>query len=33
MCARRGIEFNDIEKNIFKSVFEESAKYRFWEKN
>jgi UDP-N-acetylglucosamine diphosphorylase/glucosamine-1-phosphate N-acetyltransferase len=32
MCARRGIEFNDIEKNIFKSVFEESAKYRFWEK-
>lgn len=32
MCARRGIDFDDIEKDIIKAVYDESAKYRFWEK-
>lgn len=32
MCARRGIKFDDVEKNLLQAVYEESAKYRFWEK-
>lgn len=32
MCARRGVAFDDIEKDIMKAVYDESAKYRFWEK-
>jgi hypothetical protein len=32
MCARRGVAFDDIEKDILKAVYDESAKYRFWEK-
>lgn len=32
MCARRGVAFDDIEKDIIKAVYDESARYRFWEK-
>ncbi|MES2558731.1 MAG: GlmU family protein [Bacteroidota bacterium] len=32
MCARRGVTFDDVEKDIIKAVYNESAKYRFWEK-
>ncbi|MES2691659.1 MAG: glucose-1-phosphate thymidylyltransferase, partial [Bacteroidota bacterium] len=32
MCSRRGIEFDETEKSILKAVYEESAKFRFWEK-
>lgn len=33
MCARRGVKFDDIEKDLLKAVYDESAKYRFWEKS
>jgi UDP-N-acetylglucosamine diphosphorylase/glucosamine-1-phosphate N-acetyltransferase len=32
MCARRGIVFDDMEKDLLKAVYDESAKFRFWEK-
>jgi UDP-N-acetylglucosamine diphosphorylase/glucosamine-1-phosphate N-acetyltransferase len=32
MCGRRGIIFDDVEKDILKAVYDESAKFRFWEK-
>lgn len=32
MCSRRGIEFDDTEKAILKTVYDESARFRFWEK-
>jgi UDP-N-acetylglucosamine diphosphorylase/glucosamine-1-phosphate N-acetyltransferase len=32
MCARRGIVFDEVEKNIMKTVYDESATFRFWEK-
>jgi hypothetical protein len=32
MCARRNIVFTDEDKAITKHVFEQTAKYRFWEK-
>ncbi len=32
MCARRNVEFGEVDKEIMKTVYEESAKYRFWEK-
>jgi UDP-N-acetylglucosamine diphosphorylase/glucosamine-1-phosphate N-acetyltransferase len=31
MCSRRGVMFDDVEKEIMKTVFEESARFRFWE--
>lgn len=32
MCARRNMAFDDTEKAIMKAVYDESAKFRFWEK-
>jgi UDP-N-acetylglucosamine diphosphorylase/glucosamine-1-phosphate N-acetyltransferase len=32
MCARRNVQFDDVEKAIMKTVYDESAKFRFWEK-
>jgi UDP-N-acetylglucosamine diphosphorylase/glucosamine-1-phosphate N-acetyltransferase len=32
MCARRGIDFDETEQNILQAVYNESANYRFWEK-
>lgn len=32
MMARRGLELNDIDKDILTKVFELSAKYRSWER-
>jgi UDP-N-acetylglucosamine diphosphorylase/glucosamine-1-phosphate N-acetyltransferase len=32
MCARRNIAFDDTEKALMKAVYDESAKFRFWEK-
>jgi UDP-N-acetylglucosamine diphosphorylase/glucosamine-1-phosphate N-acetyltransferase len=32
MCARRNISFTDDDKAIMKHVFEQTAKFRFWEK-
>ena len=32
MCARRNIVFTDEDKAITKHVFEQTAKFRFWEK-
>ena len=32
MCALRNIVFTDEDKAITKHVFEQTAKYRFWEK-
>lgn len=32
MCARRNIVFTDEDKAIIKHVFEQTAKFRFWEK-
>lgn len=31
MCTRRGVVFDDVEKEIMKTVYEESARFRFWE--
>lgn len=33
MCARRGVNFDDTEKAILKAVFDETARFRFWEKS
>lgn len=33
MCSRRGIDFSEVEQDIMKAVYEESAKYRFWERS
>ncbi|MCA0426032.1 MAG: GlmU family protein [Bacteroidetes bacterium] len=33
MCKRRNIEFDDTDKAIYKSIFEETAQYRNWENN
>jgi len=33
MCQRRGVVFNNIEKDLLSAVYNESAKYRFWEKS
>lgn len=33
MCARRGVVFTEEDRSIMKAVYEESAKYRFWEKS
>ncbi len=30
--ARRNVPFTDIDKEILKAVYDQSAKYRFWEK-
>lgn len=32
MCSRRKVAFNDVEKAILKHVYDNTAKYRFWEK-
>lgn len=32
MSSRRGIEFDETEKSILKAVYDESARFRFWEK-
>jgi UDP-N-acetylglucosamine diphosphorylase/glucosamine-1-phosphate N-acetyltransferase len=32
MCARRNVVFGEIDKDIMKAVYDESAKFRFWEK-
>lgn len=32
MCSRRGIDFDEVEQDIMKAVYDESAKYRFWER-
>lgn len=32
MCARRGVEFGDTDKAILQAVYDDSAKFRFWEK-
>lgn len=32
MCARRKVPFDQVEKDILKLVYDESAKYRFWER-
>lgn len=32
MCARRGVEFGDADKAILQAVYDDSAKFRFWEK-
>ena len=32
MCARRKVDFTEADKDILKNVFEQTAKYRFWEK-
>lgn len=31
MCKRRNVEFTDTDKAIFKEIFDQSKKYRFWE--
>ena len=31
MCKRRNIEFSELDKAIFKEIFDQSKKYRFWE--
>jgi hypothetical protein len=31
MCARRQVQFGEVDIKILKAVFESSAKYRFWE--
>ncbi len=31
MCSRRNFDFNEMEQNILRAVFEQSAKYRYWE--
>jgi UDP-N-acetylglucosamine diphosphorylase/glucosamine-1-phosphate N-acetyltransferase len=33
MCARRGIVFDEVEKDIMKAVYDGSVSYRFWEKS
>lgn len=32
MCARRKVAFTETDKEIMKAVFEQTAKYRVWEK-
>jgi UDP-N-acetylglucosamine diphosphorylase/glucosamine-1-phosphate N-acetyltransferase len=32
MCSRRNIEFTEIDKGILTEVFEQTKKFRFWEK-
>lgn len=32
MCKRRNIAFDETDKEIMKAVFEQTAKFRFWEK-
>lgn len=32
MCARRKVAFTQLDKDILKHVFEQTAKFRFWEK-
>jgi UDP-N-acetylglucosamine diphosphorylase/glucosamine-1-phosphate N-acetyltransferase len=32
MCARRGIAFDETEKKIMQTVYDNSAEFRFWEK-
>lgn len=32
MCARRKVDFTEADKDILKHVFEQTAKFRFWEK-
>jgi UDP-N-acetylglucosamine diphosphorylase/glucosamine-1-phosphate N-acetyltransferase len=32
MCSRRGIIFDDTDKQLIAAVFAQSAKHRFWEK-
>ena len=32
MCSRRNVIFSDIDKALILEVFNQSAKYRFWEK-
>jgi UDP-N-acetylglucosamine diphosphorylase/glucosamine-1-phosphate N-acetyltransferase len=31
MCNRRNVAFTEVDKEIFKAIFEQSKKYRFWE--
>ena len=31
MCGRRNVVFNDIDKTLYKKLFEMTAEYRFWE--
>jgi UDP-N-acetylglucosamine diphosphorylase/glucosamine-1-phosphate N-acetyltransferase len=33
MCVRRGIVFDEVEKDIMKAVYDGSVSYRFWEKS
>lgn len=33
VLERRNIIFTEIDKNMLKTIFEETAQYRFWEKN
>ncbi len=32
MCSRRNIEFTTTDKEILKAVYEQTAKFRYWEK-
>lgn len=32
MCSRRGVTFDDTDKQLIAAVFAQSAKHRFWEK-
>lgn len=32
VCKRRNVSFGETEKNILSTVFDETKKYRFWEK-
>jgi hypothetical protein len=32
MCKRRSVEFTETDKEIILQVFEQTKKYRFWEK-
>jgi hypothetical protein len=31
MCGRRNVVFGDIDKALYKTLFEITAEYRFWE--
>jgi UDP-N-acetylglucosamine diphosphorylase/glucosamine-1-phosphate N-acetyltransferase len=31
MCKRRNVAFTEVDKEIYKTIFEQSKKYRFWE--
>jgi len=33
MCARRNVQFTDIDKEIINEIFRQTSRYRFWEKN